>query len=94
MIPETRKWFRTEAATKDAISALCSVSPIGMPARYYDLLAFSNGGEGPFPVQPYYFCLDTAEMAIDAARVGDCEEFFAKFFVFEATAVASSSHLI
>lgn len=82
MIPETREWFRTEAATKDAISALRSVSPIGMPARYYDLLAFSNGGEGPLPVQPYYFCLDTAEMAVDAARIGDCKEFFAEFFVF------------
>ena len=82
MIPETRTWFRAEGATTDAISALRSASPVGMPVRYYDLLAFSNGGEGPLPVQPFYFCLDTAEMTVDAARVGDYEEFFARFFVF------------
>ncbi|QET05025.1 SMI1/KNR4 family protein [Cupriavidus pauculus] len=82
MISETRTWFKAEGATTEAIAALRSASPIGVPERYYELLAFSNGGEGPLPVQPHNFCLDTAEMAAASARDGSHQEFFAKFFVF------------
>jgi hypothetical protein len=34
-----------------------------MPASYFSLLSFSDGGEGPLAVQPFYLCLDpTAEL--------------------------------
>jgi hypothetical protein len=89
MIPESRTWIKTDRATTDAISALRSASPVGVPARYYELLASSNGGEGPLPVQPFYFCLDPAEVAAASARAGDYEGSFPS----EETAVASSSRL-
>ncbi|WP_454688511.1 SMI1/KNR4 family protein [Achromobacter aloeverae] len=82
MISETRDWFKADGATTDVISALRSVSPAAVPARYYELLAFSNGGEGPLPVQPFNFCLDTAEEVAASARDGRYKEFFADFFVF------------
>jgi hypothetical protein len=82
MIPETRTWFKTDGATTDTLSALRAAAPVGMPERYYELLAFSNGGEGPLPVPPFNFCLDTAEMVAASARDGDYKEFFPNFFVF------------
>jgi len=81
MIPESRDWFKVDGATTDVISTLRSVSPTGVPARYYELLAFSNGGEGSLPVQPFNLCLDTADEVAASAREGRYKE-LADFFVF------------
>jgi hypothetical protein len=39
---------------------LRAVGPADFPQRYVDLLAYSDGGEGPLPVNPYNLCLDSA----------------------------------
>lgn len=53
-----------------------------LPSEYLRLLAFSNGGEGPLAVQPWNFCLDSAEEAAKYRRERTFEEFFPGFFVF------------
>jgi hypothetical protein len=58
---ERRDWFAVSGATAEGLSRLRAVSPHDIPERYLDLLAFSNGGEGPLPSKPYNLCLDAAE---------------------------------
>ena len=58
---EERDWFAVGGASADELSRLRAVAPTALPERYLDLLAFSNGGEGPLPTQPYTLCLDPAE---------------------------------
>ena len=55
-----RDWYRVAGATAEDLARLESVAPSHLPARYLDLLAFSNGGEGPLAVAPYNLCLDSA----------------------------------
>jgi hypothetical protein len=57
---EGRAWFAVSGAAADELSRLRAVAPHDLPERYVDLLAFSNGGEGPLPNQPYNLCLDPA----------------------------------
>lgn len=57
---EGRAWFRVDGATPEDLAALRMVAPGTLPARFLDLLAFSNGGEGPLSVNPHNFCLDSA----------------------------------
>lgn len=56
---EGRDWIALGGATADELSRLRLVAPVDLPKRYLDLLAFSNGGEGPLPIQPYNLYLDT-----------------------------------
>jgi hypothetical protein len=53
-----------------------------LPTEYLQLLTFSNGGEGPLAVQPWNFCLDSAEEAAKYWCERTFEEFFPGFFVF------------
>ncbi|HET6941115.1 MAG TPA: SMI1/KNR4 family protein [Sphingomicrobium sp.] len=76
-----REWFKNEGASEEAISRLSAVAPIPLPASYLTLLQYSNGGEGPLPIDPWNFCLDTAEMAADTEQNGKLKEFFPNLFV-------------
>jgi len=77
-----RNWFKNEGATEEAISRLSSVAPVPLPQSYLALLRYSNGGEGPLPVDPWNFCLDSAELAADTEEGGKMKQFFPNFFVF------------
>ncbi|RJG55925.1 hypothetical protein D0Z70_07800 [Sphingobium terrigena] len=57
---EGRDWYAVSGATAEALTQLRMVAPESLPARYLNLLAFSDGGEGPLAVQPYNLCLDSA----------------------------------
>jgi hypothetical protein len=82
MIPADREWHRIEGAPPEELEGLRSFTPPGLPETYYDLLGFSNGGEGPFGIQPCWFVLYTAEEAATAWTGGVYAEFFPDLFVF------------
>lgn len=65
---EDRNWHALPPATSDELLAIREAFPLGMPSAYFDLLAETNGGEGPLPVNPYNFCLDSVATALDAFR--------------------------
>ncbi|MDH4987931.1 hypothetical protein QEZ47_20895 [Aminobacter anthyllidis] len=52
-----------EQASSAAIAQLRSGAPVDLPESYFSLLSFSNGGEGPLPIQPLWLCLYPAEEA-------------------------------
>ena len=76
MIPLDREWHRAPGASLTALADLRSASPVPLPAAYLDLLAFSDGGEGPLPVQPLNLCLYSAKEVIEIEREGSFHEFF------------------
>jgi hypothetical protein len=82
MLPVGRTWFKCPGASPEALDALRAGAGVELPKEYLDLLAFSNGGEGPMSVSPYNFCLDSAEDALKYKFEKTYEEFFPGFFVF------------
>jgi len=76
-----REWFKNEGASEEAINSLMKFAPVPLPPSYLALLRYSNGGEGPLPVQPWNLCLDTAEFAAETAQVGLQKEFFPDLFI-------------
>ena len=50
MIGADREWRGSDGASPDALADLQNAAPVRLPARYLELLAFSDGGEGPLPV--------------------------------------------
>lgn len=75
MLPD-REWHKAEGASVEAIDALKSVMPPDLPESYYSLLSFTNGGEGPLPVQPLWFCLYPTEEVAQIEVSGVFKEFF------------------
>jgi hypothetical protein len=65
---EGRNWFAVGGAAAETLSRLRAVAPDDLPERYLDLLAFSNGGEGPLPFNPFVLCLDPAESVAQAVE--------------------------
>ena len=63
---EGRDWFRMEGATPAELAELQALAPGKLPARYLELLAFSNGGEGPLAMPPYNLCLDSATVVAES----------------------------
>lgn len=78
---EGREWRKNDGASEATIEKLGIVSPFVLPQPYLALLAFSNGGEGELPVQPWWFVLDSAEDVIETEQGGTFKEFFPEFFV-------------
>jgi hypothetical protein len=76
MIPLDREWHTAPGASPAVLGELRSALPVRLPAAYLDLLAFSNGGEGPLPVQPLNLCLYSAKEVIEIEREGSFKEFF------------------
>lgn len=77
-----REWHGVACASAEALAALQDIAPITLPESLLYLLAFSNGGEGPLPVQPLWFILYPAEEIAGIEANGDFKEFFPGFFVF------------
>ena len=78
---EGREWHQVEGASAAAIAQLKAIAPVRLPDSYYALLSFSNGGEGPLPVQPLWFCLYPAEEVVEIERAGTFQDFFPNLFV-------------
>jgi hypothetical protein len=76
-----RQWFKNEGASEEAIARLSGIAPLELPNSYLALLRFSNGGEGPLPIDPWNFSLDSAELAADTEESGKLKEFFPHLFV-------------
>lgn len=82
MIPANREWLKNPPASAMALEKLQEVAGVELPAEYLDVLASSNGGEGPLPLSPWNFCLDSAEETTKNREDQAFEEFFPGFFVF------------
>ncbi|MER8885693.1 SMI1/KNR4 family protein [Mesorhizobium sp. M0904] len=78
---EGREWRKKDGASDEAIEKLRDVGPLVLPESYVALLSFSNGGEGPLPVQPLWLALHAAEEVIEIEQQGTFKEFFPGFFV-------------
>jgi len=78
---EDREWYGAEPASEEAIAALQEIAPARLPDGYLHLLAFSNGGEGPLPVQPLWLVLYPAEEVKKIARDGSFATYFPGLFV-------------
>ena len=76
-----RDWRRLGAASEASIEALKAAAPSGLPDSYLDLLRFTDGGEGPLPVQPFWFQLYPAHEALEIEQGGSFKEFFPNLFV-------------
>lgn len=57
---EGREWVGASGATLEDLARLRLVAPANLPQRYFEFLAFSDGGEGPLAISPYNLCLDSA----------------------------------
>lgn len=75
-------WIGNAGASVEALNALRAAAPRDLPFEYYQLLRYSNGGEGPLPDPLYNFCLDPAETASDASQIALFEEITSGLFVF------------
>lgn len=56
-------WLLPQGASEEVLKELQS-AVVGLPASYLDLLRLGNGGEVGLSVNPYTFCLDSAEDAL------------------------------
>lgn len=65
---EGRDWVGGDGAKAEELVRLRAVVPSDLPERYLDLLAFSDGGEGPLPVSPYNLCLDPANIVVETFK--------------------------
>src|SRR5580765_7016307 len=82
MLSTNRIWSSTSGASVEALESLAASVDVELPSAYIELLAFSNGGEGPLQVSPYNFCLDSAETAVNLKIGKTYEKDFPGFFVF------------
>jgi len=82
MITAGLEWFQKQPASPKAIADLRAELSVDLPQEYFDLLAFSNGGEGPLSVSPYTFCLDSAEEALDYNKTNSLHDHFPGLFIF------------
>jgi hypothetical protein len=65
---EGREWHAAPPAPVRLLEELRSAAPVELPDSYYRLLSFSDGGEGPLPVNPFNLCLDASNQVIEALR--------------------------
>lgn len=82
MLHENSDWYKQAGASAEALEKLRRVCHFELPVPLLELLAYSDGGEGPLPVEPYNFCLDSAETIAQAQIERTYEEFFSGYFVF------------
>jgi len=61
MSESNRHWDPKPPATEDAIRLVQQAAPQGLPPEYFQLLRYSNGGEGSLALPPLYFMLYSAE---------------------------------
>lgn len=79
---EDRDWYKRDGASSSTIERLKQKVNASLPESYFELLAYSDGGEGPLPVLPFNFVLDAADTVRQQMEDGTFEEFFAGLVVF------------
>lgn len=82
MLGSDRKWLNRPGASASAVQQLKQALAVELPEAYFDLLSYSNGGEGPLPRHPLRCCLDPAEVVTTNWRKKAFEQFFPGFVVF------------
>lgn len=78
---EGRDWHKLDGASSETIEQLKQAFPFALPESYLSLLSYSNGGEGPLAVQPWYVCLYPAHEVIGIQQSGAFGGFFRDFLV-------------
>lgn len=68
-------------ASPSSINILKEASPVSLPSEYYELLAFTNGGEWELSEQPYVFIPDAVETVCASITNKEYEEFFPGFIM-------------
>jgi hypothetical protein len=63
-----RDWHRLAGASESDLEALRSISRAALAESYFQLLFYSDGGEGPLPINPFYFQLDSVNAAIESIK--------------------------
>lgn len=81
-LPPSTQWLSNEGASLDALQVLTDSVEVELPKEYLELLAFSNGGEGPLRAPYYTLCLDDVESASEPTRVELFKNLYPGWFVF------------
>ena len=58
-------WMRSQPASDKAIRALIAKCDFPLPEEFLSFLRYSNGGEGPLCIEPWWFRIDPAEQVIE-----------------------------
>lgn len=74
-------WRAEHGASGRAMRRLQDTAGFVLPHTYLKFLTYSNGGEGPLQVQPFYLCLNSAEEVVEIVEEGLLEECFPGLFV-------------
>lgn len=82
LLSPDRTWHGNNGASKEALDALRSAVVQTLPSAYFELLEYSNGGEGPLPPPFYNLCLDSVEVASDPEQLRVFSEMYPELFVF------------
>ena len=80
-ILQGREWSKGDGATSEALAKLKGTAPAPLPEAYLDLLSFGDGGEGPLPVEPFWFVLYSAEESAKIEQGAEFGDFFPGLFV-------------
>jgi hypothetical protein len=77
--------FTDKGASPAAIEHLKSIAPVALPESYLALLRLSNGGEVPLAVNPFTFCLESAEQVAKNHFDSFTREYFPELFFIAGT---------
>jgi SMI1 / KNR4 family (SUKH-1) len=77
-----RVWSGNPPASKDDILRLRESSKIPLPQEYFDLLTFSNGGEGPLALPPLIFVLYSVDEAYEEIIDEDNKDLYPGYIFF------------
>jgi hypothetical protein len=73
-------WSRRPPASEAAIRTLAAACDFALPQEYESFLRYSNGGEGPLCIEPWYFQLCSAEDVLSYNRDYKVGQFLPGFF--------------
>jgi hypothetical protein len=79
-------WARRPPASENAIRQLQASSKFPLPREYEEFLRYSDGGEGPLCIEPWYFRLCAAEDVISYNQGYRVETFLPGFFAIGSNA--------
>lgn len=77
----TATWDRRPPATESAIQVLVANCDFELPEEYLTILRYSNGGEGPLCIEPWYFRICSAEEVVTFNRSYDVDKYLPGYFV-------------
>ncbi len=78
-------WSKKEPAKPELAKELARVSAIRLPKEYFDLLLYSNGGEGRLALDPGWFQLWTVEEVLGLNRAYEIDKNLPGYFGFASS---------